>query len=91
MKRTLAFFATVIFSVAAQAQSWPTKPVKLLARYAADVIVYGHTHIPLITKADGRLVVNPCAAGAARFEIVPSVAILEISNGVPSARIIALS
>ena len=66
------------------------KPVKLLARYAADVIVYGHTHIPLITKADGRLVVNPGAAGAARFEIVPSVAILEISARVANARIVPL-
>lgn len=67
------------------------KPVKLLARYAADVIIYGHTHIPLVTKADGRLVVNPGAAGAARFDIKPSVAILEIGNGVPSVRIVALT
>ena len=66
------------------------KPEKLLARYAADVIVYGHTHVPLVTKADGRLVVNPGAAGAARFELKPSVAILEISNGVPSVRIVDL-
>ena len=67
------------------------KPVKLLARYAADIIVYGHTHIPLVTRADGRLVVNPGAAGAARFDIKPSVAILEISNGAPSVRIVDLS
>jgi putative phosphoesterase len=67
------------------------KPAKLLARYAADIIVYGHTHVPLVTNADGRLVVNPGAAGAARFDIAPSVAILEISNGVPSVRIVALS
>ena len=66
------------------------KPEKLLVRYAADVIVYGHTHVPVVTEADGRLVVNPGAAGAARFELKPSVAILEISNGVPSVRIVAL-
>lgn len=66
------------------------KPEKLLARYAADIIVYGHTHVPLVTKADGRLVVNPGAAGATRFDIKPSVAILEISNGAPSVRIIDL-
>lgn len=57
------------------------KPDKLLARYAADVIVYGHTHMPLITKADGRLVVNPGAAGPARFDIKPSVALLTIVDG----------
>ena len=67
------------------------RPEKLLARYAADVIIYGHTHVPLVTEADGRLVVNPGAAGAARFDIKPSVAILEINSGVPSVRIVSLS
>ena len=66
------------------------KPVKLLARYAADVIVYGHTHEPLVTRADGRLVVNPGAAGPARFDIKPSVAILEINGGSANARIVPL-
>lgn len=66
------------------------KPVKLLARYAAHVIVYGHTHQQLVTRADGRLVVNPGAAGAARFELKPSVAILEIADGTADARLIPL-
>jgi uncharacterized protein len=66
------------------------KPEKLLARYAADVIVYGHTHSPLVTRADGRLVVNPGAAGPARFDLKPSVAILEIEAGKAEARLIGL-
>jgi putative phosphoesterase len=66
------------------------KPDTLLARYAADVIVYGHTHQPRIVKADGRLVVNPGAAGPARFELKPSVAILEINDGKPAVRIVDL-
>src|SRR5205823_3550862 len=57
------------------------RPEKLLAKYAADVIVYGHTHRQLVTHADRRWVVNPGAAGARRFDLVPSVARLSIENG----------
>ena len=66
------------------------KPEALLARYAADVIVYGHTHVPLVVTAKGRLVVNPGAAGPARFDIKPSAAILEITGGVAQARIVPI-
>ena len=53
-------------------------PAKLLARYNADVIVYGHTHKQLLTNADGRWVVNPGAAGPRRFDLMPSVARMTI-------------
>jgi len=33
MKRILAFVAAALFSVAAQAQSWPTKPVKFIVPF----------------------------------------------------------
>ncbi len=55
-------------------------PEKLLAAYDADVLVYGHTHRPLLVKADGRWVVNPGAAGPRRFDIEPSVARMRISD-----------
>src|SRR3954465_3473023 len=57
-------------------------PEKLLARYPANVIVYGHTHKPLIVRAEGRLVVNPGAAGPRRFDLMPSLALLTIRDGV---------
>lgn len=66
-------------------------PQKLLARYAADVIVYGHTHRALITHADGRLVINPGAAGPRRFNLVPSVARLTIAPGAPSVALVELA
>ena len=47
-------------------------PAKLLATYPHEVLVYGHTHRQLVTRADGRLVVNPGAAGARRFDLQPS-------------------
>lgn len=66
-------------------------PAKLLAAYSADVIVYGHTHRQLISRADGRLVVNPGAAGARRFDLLPSVVRLTIADGVASAELVPLS
>ena len=65
-------------------------PGKLLERYSADVIVYGHTHQQLVTRADGRLVVNPGAAGPRRFKIEPSVARLTIANGRADVEFITL-
>ena len=55
-------------------------PAKLLERYSADVIVYGHTHKQMLVEAEGRWVVNPGAAGPRRFELKPSVARMTIGG-----------
>jgi putative phosphoesterase len=65
-------------------------PARLLERYAADVIVYGHTHTQLVTRAGERLVVNPGAAGARRFNLEASVARLTIADGRAEVEIISL-
>jgi putative phosphoesterase len=65
-------------------------PARLLERYPADVIVYGHTHQQLVTRADARLVVNPGAAGARRFKLSPTVGLLRISEGYADVELIAL-
>jgi len=65
-------------------------PEKLLARYRADILVYGHTHRALVYRDGSRLVVNPGAAGPGRFDVKPSVAILRIENGTPEVEIVAL-
>jgi putative phosphoesterase len=65
-------------------------PAKLLERYSADVIVYGHTHKQLVVRAEGRLVVNPGAAGARRFKLEPSVARLTIAGGAAEVELIPL-
>ena len=54
---------------------------KLLARYTTDVIVFGHTHKPLIERNGTRLVVNPGAAGPRRFNLKPSVARMTVKDG----------
>lgn len=56
-------------------------PAKLMAIYAADVIVYGHTHRSLVMRNGSRLVVNPGAAGPPRFNLRPSVGVLTIVEG----------
>jgi len=65
-------------------------PVKLLERYSADVVVFGHTHRPLIAGAGGRLALNPGAAGPPRFDLTPSVARLTIAGGRAKAELIPL-
>lgn len=65
-------------------------PEKLLERYAADVIVYGHTHKQLVARTGGRLVVNPGAAGARRFKLEPSVARLTIRRGTAEVELVLL-
>jgi uncharacterized protein len=65
-------------------------PDRLLAKYSADVIVYGHTHRPLIERSGRRLVVNPGAAGPRRFDLKPSVALMTIENSRADVRLIWL-
>lgn len=67
------------------------KPAQLAEAYDAHVIVYGHTHIQLIERIGAKLVINPGAAGARRFNLLPSVARLTIENGAASAELISLS
>lgn len=67
------------------------KPDLLLKRYTADVLVYGHTHRSVILRgADGRLVINPGAAGPRRFDIEPSVARLTVEGRTASVEIVNL-
>jgi putative phosphoesterase len=66
-------------------------PAKLLERYSADVIVYGHTHKQLVVEADGRWVINPGAAGQRRFDLLPSVARMTIDGGKVSVELIELA
>jgi putative phosphoesterase len=50
----------------------------------AQIIVYGHTHRPLLTVVDVVVtVMNPGGAGHRRFGLPPSVGILELEPGIP--------
>jgi putative phosphoesterase len=60
-------------------------PEKLNAAFPqAQIIVYGHTHRPLLTIVDVVVtVMNPGSAGPRRFKLAPSVGILELEPGIP--------
>ena len=68
-------------------------PEKLNAAFpSAEIIVYGHTHRPLLTTVDVVVtVMNPGGAGARRFGLPPSVGIMELEAGIPPrARLVPL-
>lgn len=52
-----------------------------------QVVVSGHSHKPAVTRKDGTLFVNPGSAGPRRFSLPVSVALLEITDGMPHAEI----
>lgn len=67
----------------------PTPAALRGAHGDADVIVYGHTHRPLIDEGHP-LVINPGSAGAPRFGLAPSVGILTLGTP-PTAELIDLA
>lgn len=68
-------------------------PAKLYAAFPkAEIIVFGHSHKPLLELVDRTVtVMNPGGAGAPRFGLKPSVGVLELEPGIPPrGRIVAL-
>lgn len=50
----------------------------------ADIIIFGHTHRPLLETVDVVVtVMNPGGAGARRFDLPASVGIIELEPGIP--------
>lgn len=60
-------------------------PERLHAEFpGAEILVYGHTHRPLLTLVDVVVtVMNPGGAGRRRFDLPASVGILELEPGIP--------
>ena len=68
-------------------------PAKLHEAFpGAEIIIFGHSHRPLLELVDKTVtVMNPGGAGAPRFGIPPSVGILELEPGIPPrGRIVSL-
>jgi putative phosphoesterase len=55
---------------------------KVAARYPGpDLVVYGHSHRPALSRIGGTVVVNPGSAGRRRFRDSASVARAELRDG----------
>ncbi|HEY7833348.1 MAG TPA: metallophosphoesterase family protein [Ktedonobacterales bacterium] len=57
---------------------------------AARVVIFGHSHIPLIEDRDGLLLLNPGSATDRRRQPQCTVALLTITDGMPLARLVPL-
>jgi putative phosphoesterase len=59
-------------------------------REETDVVVYGHSHKALVYEQDGRLYVNPGAAGRVGFHREVTVGLLRVERGSRRAEIVRL-
>jgi putative phosphoesterase len=66
-------------------------PEKAAAAYPhATLVVFGHSHRPLVRQVGAVLAVNPGSAGPQRFRDPVSVALAEIADGAVTVRLVAL-
>jgi putative phosphoesterase len=66
-------------------------PARVAAAYPdARLVVFGHSHRPLIEQVGPTLAVNPGSAGRQRFRDPVSVALADITDGKVTARLVDL-
>ena len=62
--------------------------IAYLRRHPVDVVVFGHSHQPLISSHQGSILFNPGSAGRKRFKLPRAVGIIEIRESKLFPRII---
>jgi putative phosphoesterase len=66
-------------------------PERVAAAFpGAGLVVFGHSHKPVIERIGSTLAVNPGSAGPVRFRTAPTLALAELGVEQTSARLIAL-
>jgi len=63
---------------------------KRVSKLRAQVVIYGHTHVPQVEWVDGSLYLNPGSLHSPRGSNGKTFAVLDIGNGQPSAQILEL-
>jgi uncharacterized protein len=74
-------------------QQWgaPTPERAAAAFPKAGMVVFGHSHRPVIERVGTVLAVNPGSAGPIRFRVAPTIAVAELSDGRATAELITLN
>ena len=85
---SLAGIAAVV--VHGQQFGTPTPKRVAAAHQDAGLIVFGHSHVPLIERVGETLAVNPGSAGPKRFNLPTTVALATIEGGKVEARLVPL-
>jgi putative phosphoesterase len=66
-------------------------PERLAAAYPdADLLVFGHSHRPVVRRVGAVLAVNPGSAGRRRFRDPVSVALADLRDGEATTRLVDL-
>lgn len=68
----------------------PTPATVAAAHPDCDLVVFGHSHQPVIQRVGKVLAVNPGSAGARRFRAPVTVALATIEGGLIHARLVTL-
>ena len=68
----------------------PTPKGVVAAHAGAGLVVFGHSHVPLIDRVGETLAVNPGSAGPKRFGRPATVALATIEGGRVEARLVSL-
>jgi putative phosphoesterase len=84
-ERASADFAGLHFVIRHRAQDFTDAD-----RRAADVIVMGHSHKPVVLEHDDVLEVNPGSAGPRRFSLPICLAVMTLGQGKPRVDIVTL-
>lgn len=67
------------------------KPAAVAAEFpGADLVLFGHTHQPLIERVGQTLAVNPGSAGPRRFSLPVSIALATVRDGRVEAELVTL-
>ncbi len=68
----------------------PTPERVAAAHPNAGLVVFGHSHRPIIRRVGTVLAVNPGSAGPRRFDLPVTVAVAELEDGRAEARLVTL-